>query len=1073
MRQEASHALPLLGPHAGPLKAALADREAFLREMRRREGRLRGRYRASIYEMNLEDLLASWVDAQSANFLSRNGKLRRVRVQVALHTEGEVPDDLGPEITALTEIAKLQRAGCSADAALVAFGKPWTDPEETSAHLDRALEWTRHALQLEELIGPMLLGAEGVGGRFAALIAPAGPLANGSFGREVFGRFAAAWQNATVTIAELNRLAGVGDTDLPIARGPGWSSSNIEVALRWRASLGKSRAWCACQCAKGEAQNAGLSPIIEAFEKGLVGPNVVEQLFETAYARWWSNRVVSDDPVLRRFLPERHEDAIARFRLLDAQVTEVSKRIIRSRLGNGIPSPTTFGADPEWGTLASQMVKKRDHMPLRQLFGRLPTALTKLTPCVMMSPLSIAQYLPPENEPFDLVIFDEASQISPWDAIGAVARGKQVVVVGDPEQLPPTNVGDRGVDDIEDGSDVVDQESILDECLAANIPKRALRWHYRSRHESLIAFSNNRYYGGRLVTFPSPVTQDRAVRLVHVPDGVYERGSSNRVNRPEARAVVAEVVRRLKEPSFTTDRRSLGIVTFNADQQRLIEDLLDEQRRAHPDLEMFFDKERCSEPVFVKNLENVQGDERDLIIFSVSVGPDAAGRVSATVSSLNKEGGHRRLNVAITRARRELVVFASIRPEQIDLGRTGSRGVRDFKHFLEFADRGVRALAEASAPTDREVESPFEEAVLAALVARSWVVHPQVGVSGFRIDLGVVHPDDPGRYLAGVECDGATYHRSATARDRDRLREMVLTGLGWRIRRVWSTEWWSDAATAMDKLDALLRADLDEDRAKFRKAREAEQPVEHGSPGLGASRQHVGDIVVGADGTEPDQTADDNVTTLPLQGPASLADAEASRHQYAAAVLPTFAPVAAAVEGFPKVAPYRRADASQCGKALNPNQFYDPVYQPILAAAVAHIIAVEAPIYEDVLIQRIARAHGFNRTGSRIAQAVADVVGPAHARTEDDERLILWPEGATPLPIVPFRRSEAGTRSHADVPIAELAGLVRELTDRAPDQDVVRLLATELGLSRLEATTRLRLERAVAVASVNKQVMAQ
>jgi hypothetical protein len=194
MRQEASHAFPLLGPHAGPLKAALADREAFLREMRRREGRLRGRYRASIYEMNLEDLLASWVDAQSANFLSRNGKLRRVRVQVALHTEGEVPDDLGPEITALTEIAKLQRAGCSADAALVAFGKPWTDPEETSAHLDRALEWTRHALQLEELIGPMLLGAEGVGGRFAALIAPAGPLANGSFGREVFGRFAAAWR---------------------------------------------------------------------------------------------------------------------------------------------------------------------------------------------------------------------------------------------------------------------------------------------------------------------------------------------------------------------------------------------------------------------------------------------------------------------------------------------------------------------------------------------------------------------------------------------------------------------------------------------------------------------------------------------------------------------------------------------------------------------------------------------------------------------------------------------------------------------------------------------------------------
>jgi superfamily I DNA and/or RNA helicase len=377
----------------------------------------------------------------------------------------------------------------------------------------------------------------------------------------------------------------------------------------------------------------------------------------------------------------------------------------------------------------------------------------------------------------------------------AIARGWQVVVVGDPEQLPPTNVGDRGVDDIEDGTDVSDQESILDKCLATNIPRRNLDWHYRSRHESLIAFSNSRYYGGRLVTFPSSVTNDRAVRLVHVPDGLYERGSSNRVNRPEARAVVADVARRLKDPAFKNERLSLGVVTFNADQQRLIEDLLDAERRAHPDLEPFLGKERRYESVFVKNLENVQGDERDAIIFSVAVGPDAAGRVSTTVSSLNKEGGHRRLNFAVTRARRELVVFTSLRPEQIDLGRTGSRGVRDFKHFLEFADRGSRALAEVAAPTGQDTESPLEDAVTAALAARGWVIHPQVGVSGFRIDLGVVHPDEPGRYLAGVECDGATYHRSATARDRDRLREMVLTGLGWRIRRVWSTEWWASGGS--------------------------------------------------------------------------------------------------------------------------------------------------------------------------------------------------------------------------------------------------------------------------------------
>lgn len=417
-------------------------------------------------------------------------------------------------------------------------------------------------------------------------------------------------------------------------------------------------------------------------------------------------------------------------------------------------------------------------MPLRQLFGKIPNVLTQLAPCVMMSPLSIAQYLPADAKPFDVVIFDEASQIPVWDAIGAIARGTQVVIVGDPEQLPPTNVGQKGVDeDAESESGIVQsQQSILDECLASNIPSMRLSWHYRSRHESLIAFSNAKYYRGELVTFPSPVTRDNAVRYVHVPDGFYERGGA-KVNRKEAEAVVAEVVRRLK-----TSPQSIGVVTFNGEQQRLIENMLDQARRSDPSLEPHFDRNATREPLMVKNIENVQGDERDVIIFSVAVGPDKNGRVTAQISSLNGEGGHRRLNVAVTRARRELLVFATLRPEQIDLGRTGARGVVDFKHFLEFAEHGAKAIAEAFSVTGRDTDSPFEDAVMKALQDRGWEVHPQVGVSFFRVDLGVVHPDLPGRYLAGVECDGATYHRSATARDRERLREMALTDLGWRNR---------------------------------------------------------------------------------------------------------------------------------------------------------------------------------------------------------------------------------------------------------------------------------------------------
>jgi superfamily I DNA and/or RNA helicase len=399
---------------------------------------------------------------------------------------------------------------------------------------------------------------------------------------------------------------------------------------------------------------------------------------------------------------------------------------------------------------------------------------------LVMSPLSVAQYLPADAQPVDVVIFDEASQMPVWDAIGVIARGKQAVVVGDPKQLPPTAFFDRSSDGYDDASDLEDLESILDECLGANIPHKQLACHYRSRHESLIAFSNERYYDGRLVTFPSPVTDDRAVRYVHVPGGIYERGSA-RVNREEARAVVREVVDRLLDPAFAAQSSSLGIVTFNTEQQHLIETMLDQERRSRTELERFFGAE-WHEPVFVKNLETVQGDERDVVFFSVGYGPDATGRVSHNFGPLNKEGG----NVAITRARSELVVFATLKPDHIDLSRTKAAGARDFKHFLEYAERGLGALARAAAPLDRDPESPFKDAVRKALEERGWILHAQVGV---RVDLGIVHPDAPGANFAGVECDGASYHRSATARDRDLLRDRVLRGLGWRIHRVWSTDW--------------------------------------------------------------------------------------------------------------------------------------------------------------------------------------------------------------------------------------------------------------------------------------------
>ena len=567
------------------------------------------------------------------------------------------------------------------------------------------------------------------------------------------------------------------------------------------------RPWCAWNRVAGEALALGLGPLVTAVARGEVCADLARETFAVNYCRWWLCTAVDGEPLLRRFVSAEHEQAIADFRQLDQKLADLARDCIRANVRRDLPGLDDVANASEWGVLRREMGKKRRHMPLRLLLEKLPTVLPSLTPCLLMSPLSIAQYLPPDRKPFDVVVFDEASQIPVWDAIGAMARGARVVVVGDPKQLPPTNFFNRAEDeeaddDVETGGDM---ESILDECLGAGLPSQRLNWHYRSRHESLIAFSNARYYAGGLVTFPSPVTDDRAVCLHPVEGGCYGRGGE-RTNPIEAKALVADLVRQLKDPVFVASGRSIGVVTFNSQQQKLIEDLLDAARRQDTGLDRFFSDD-IAEPVFVKNLENVQGDERDLMYFSITYGPEVAGGrlTSMNFGPLNKDGGERRLNVAVTRAKYALRIFSSFQPEQMDLSRTKAKGVADLKLFLEYARRGAKALAEEARAGGDDFESPFEAIVAGALARRGWTVQAQVGVSAFRVDLGVVDPHHPGRYLAGVECDGATYHRAATARDRDRLREQVLRELGWEIVRTWSSDWWYDAVGAADKLDARLR----------------------------------------------------------------------------------------------------------------------------------------------------------------------------------------------------------------------------------------------------------------------------
>lgn len=816
-------------------------------------------------------------------------------------------------------------------------------------------------------------------------------------------------------------------------------------------------AWCAWRNARAVALGAGLGALVDAMEAGDIEPARVPAAFEVSYARWWLAEAVDADEVLKRFVSAEHERRISEFRALDEEFTKVTRQWIRAKLCAGLPTTDNVHRNSEWGVLRHEITKKKQHKPLRQLLEEIPSAVLRLTPCLLMSPLSIAQYLSANASSFDIVIFDEASQIPVWDAIGAMARGKQVVMVGDPKQLPPTNFFDRAEASDGDSEDVEgDLESILDECLGASLPTRNLSWHYRSRHESLIAFSNHRYYGGGLVTFPSPVTEDSAVSF-HFVGGRYEKGGA-RINQPEARALVADLVARIKSPGFQDSGLTVGVVTFNSEQQRLIEDLLDQERRKDPGLEPFFSEIEL-EPLFVKNLESVQGDERDIMYFSITYGPDMSGALSMNFGPLNRDGGERRLNVAVTRARHELRVFSSLRGEQMDLSRTKAIGVRDLKHFLEFAEHGTRVLAEANRGSQGDFDSPFEAAVAAALDRKGWQVHTQIGASSFRIDLGVVHPDLPGRYLAGVECDGATYHRSATARDRDKLREQVLRGLGWEIERIWSTDWWVDPSGTLERVHARLNSLLAQDRER----RTLEAPMQEA---VCESAQTGSDSVMDSAAAREANLLIARAATKPTL---SSEDAIGDKRE-----APTYARtvIAPAALDFGATSMDCQFHASQpedavAEGAVSAELFYVPAYDSVLKSMIEWVVEKEGPVLDAVLARRIARTHGFQRTGSRIQERVELLARERFASTEEAAGTFYWPDVAIPGTEIAFRwpANEDSARGIEEICEQELLSLARWVIRAGrTGEEALAAMARELGLQKLRAASRGRLEALLAQA---------
>ena len=819
--------------------------------------------------------------------------------------------------------------------------------------------------------------------------------------------------------------------DVAAAAWPSWDAPPLAALEEWASGLrddaGDAPSWVAYRDAvRGfdERFGAGSAAAVRlSTDRAEDVPDIVaRRLYEA-----WLDEVYGAEPDLREFNRVDHEEIRARFRQLDASFPAAARQQVRELAFGRYPeqhaTPLQAG---QIGTLNSELSKRRRQMSVRRLIASVPNVLQALKPCFLMSPLAVSQYLPAgplesDHLAFDVVIFDEASQVLPEDAIPAIERAGQVIVVGDRLQLPPTTFFESRLDDDDDHRDDDEEEaldsfegreSILDVMVGqvgAGIAERYLSVHYRSRCESLIRFSNHAFYDNRLLTFPGPDPAAACVRDVYLPDATYDAGGT-RQNRLEAERA-ADIVFGLMETLPAGE--SVGVVALSRRQAELIENLIEQGRLDRRHLDDRFSDD-LPERFFVKNLENVQGDERDHMILSIGYGPTASGVVRNNFGPINQEGGERRLNVAVTRARRSMTVVHALRPEDIT---SPTLGARQLRRYLEYVRNPVTAL-DAEVTGVGEPESPFEEAVLAALRGRGHRAEGQVGVSGYRIDLAIRSEDGAGFDL-GIECDGATYHRSPAARDRDWLRQQVLEGLGWRIHRVWSTAWIRDQESEISALEDAL------ERARAGLPPESHPTSEGGTPG--------GPQVLPSPPSEM-VTGDHELLEVEAETIGGGSSGETARF-------------------FDE---YRRSYGQLLGG--------DPLAIPldVLAGRIRDLVESEQPVHIDTVVDRIRIVLGVRRAGSKIrahiyrawARAIANGV------LQRDGDFLQLSAGAG-LAVRPRHDPDRPIGRVADSELDSGLLLVARRTFGASQSDLVRETARQFGWRRTGPDIRDRLNQRV------------
>ena len=824
----------------------------------------------------------------------------------------------------------------------------------------------------------------------------------------------------TATEKKLSGMLGISIEEL-YTDSAAWITIALSKARTWKENLDKLKDWYQWLQAYQTLHSLGIGFIATEYKEKNIPTSQLTDSFRKSFYQAAIRYIIAKEPTLELFNGKIFNDIIAKYKQISAKFEETTQRELFARLASNIPSFTHEAIQSsEVGILQKNIRNNARGISIRKLFDQIPTLLSRMCPCMLMSPLSVAQFIDTDADKFDLIVFDEASQMPTYEAVGAIARGKNVIIVGDPKQMPPTSFFSVNTID-EDNIEMEDLESILDDCLALSIPSKYLLWHYRSKHESLIAFSNSEYYDNKLMTFPSPDNIESKVRIVNI-NGYYDKGKS-RQNRAEAQAVVDEIARRLRSEELR--KKSIGVVTFSIVQQALIEDLLSDLFIFYPELETL--ALECDEPLFIKNLENVQGDERDVILFSVGYGPDAEGRVSMNFGPLNRAGGERRLNVAVSRARYEMIIYSTLRSDMIDLNRTSSIGVAGLKRFLEYAEKGTRSTISSAPRQLSEATASIETIIADRLRSLGYTVHTDIGCSGYKIDIGIVDTENTSNYQLGIICDGKNYKRTKTARDREIVQNNVLKALGWDIYRIWTMDWWEKPDEVMATIQEAIARKKSSKVGSMTAAEINSTPTEVAAPAPTA------------------QITNNEISFVLKASPAAP-------EKQAASVLSTQNRIEQKYK-FAKITPYN----------YSPEDFFFTDSYSILLSQIRKIMESEAPISKSLLCKKILSEWGISRLGTRVEAQIETALDTLNIyRTEYEGLVFCWNDKEQCASYSIYR--PVSDREATDIPPEEIANAIRQLlTDSIslPAADLIKACAQQFGFARMGSNIDAAMQRGI------------